>query len=559
MSREALVFQVRRIGDLFQSIPLLDVLSESGNRPVDVVVDDIVLPVSEVFSKDIKLKTYKDILSSFSENDNKHLKSITGFSPSAFLENVNNFLPFLHDFASKYDLAVNLNYDLTNALFLPFFGNKSRGAYALNKSRKDLGLIARTGPSNYLYNLVRNRKYNRLNITDIFSLIGSGAPAAVKKSYNVISLNRNKETVVAGQNRGLRACISVGATSPKRLWPPEYFASLINIIHDNFDGCEFTVVGTSSDAGSALKIREAVKEGVNLIDLTGKTTLSELVYLIKDFDLIVASDTGTLHIAQAFGIPSVAVFTGNANFYETGPSVEKSVAVYSKIDCYPCFEHEPCRFNYACLNDVKPQAAFNAVLAVTEKKMKTCLSMDADSYLKHVFDLLKDASSKGGFSAAVSVRADNSIHFYPVEKRIISKEELASEILKFCWLVVLSENNAGYRRYSDSLKYAGKYYTISMETVDSLINEFSYIKTVFEEGSSSFAGENISGEDQAYCNKFMESVKSLGVNYPYFKLACDYFHDELNFAGAEKAFKDLNVLAGLALKDLTEYRHGVNL
>ncbi|MCL4532733.1 MAG: hypothetical protein M1502_00500, partial [Deltaproteobacteria bacterium] len=50
-----------------------------------------------------------------------------------------------------------------------------------------------------------------------------------------------------------------------------------------------------------------------------------------------------------------------------------------------------------------------------------------------------------------------------------------------------------------------------------------------------------------YFEKFKNSVKSLGLNYSYFKLACDYFIDELNSSGAQKSFNDIILLLDNAI------------
>ncbi len=77
--------------------------------------------------------------------------------------------------------------------------------------------------------------------------------------------------------------------------------------------------------------------------------------------------------------------------------------------------------------------------------------------------------------------------------------------------------------------------------------EISFIKTVFENGLKSFGG----GEGESlYFEKFQDAVKSLGLNYSYLKLACDYFIDELNSSGASKSFNDIILLLDNALNIL---------
>ena len=401
-----LVFQVRRVGDLFQSVPLIEKLSATrGDKEkdsLDIIIDESVSDISGIFSRGVRLLTYEDVFKSFCGANNVPVNAVSGLSASDFLGFLNKFNPFLSIFVKKYKLAVNLNYDAAASLMASFFNGRGKGPLLLDKSPKNNQSILRSGASNYLFNIVKSRNSNRINIVDIFSLIGTDSPADIKSSYDVIGLKKRKKIRRGAKFKdGIRICVSIGATSIKRIWPTSNYAALINLIEGSLKNCEFTIVGTREEAEAASEIKKNLPESVNVIDLTGKTTLPELVYFIKDFDLIIAPDTGTLHIAQIFDVPSVSIFTGNANFYETGPHVEKSAVIYSRIACYPCFEHEPCRVNYACRNDINPADVFN--LALMQLKAGTSDykdNSDGISRLKKAEADIKSGIKKGNFSAA---------------------------------------------------------------------------------------------------------------------------------------------------------------
>jgi len=544
------IFQIRRVGDFFQSVPLIESLysrlNDKKKDRIDILINETVSGIAEIFNPGINLLTYKDVFKSFAGSGNVSLSALSGLSALEFIVFLEKFNPFLSKLLEEYDLAVNLNYDIANALFMNFFKNRKKGATAYNKSIKDSESILRSGASNYLFNSVRNRNSSKINIADIFSLVGINSPAEIKPHYDIVKLKSRRKNRRPDKNQGIiRICVSIGATSVKRVWSSENYAALIKLIGNNFD-CEFTIVGTAEEAGAASEIIKNLSSDINVIDLTGKTALGELVYFIKDFDLIISSDTGTLHIAQIFNIPSVSIFTGNANFYETGPHIKNSLVIYSKADCYPCFEHEPCRFNYACKNDIKPNDVFNLVLLQLKTNKNDCKNIDRISYLKAVKNDIKNSIKKNNFSAAVCEHL-NSVHFYPLVKKEIGKGGLASEILKFCWITVLSEGNAD-TDYDKILRCTRKYYKINKIMLKSLRAEISFVKTVFENGRNSF-GQN-EGKETAYFEKFKESVKSIGNNYNYLKLACDYFIDELNSAGALKSFNDIILLLNNAIQIL---------
>ena len=539
------IFQSRRIGDFFQSVPLMESLFNPDNnvkQTLYILADESVTGISEIFDKNVNFITYKDIFGIFASDNHISLNTLSGLSASDFLLFLNKFTLFLPKYLEKYDIAVNLNYDNLNGLFINFFKNNKKGPIVYNRGHKNNETILISGTSNYLFNAVRSRNLNRINIVDIFSLIGTDKSAEIKYSYDIIKLKSKKISAnikINTVSKQVRICISIGATSAKRIWPADYYAKLIELIGNNFDS-EITLAGTKDEVDAALEIKKKLSPEINLLDLTGKTTLSELVYLIKDFDLLISADTGTLHIAQIFNIPTVSIFTGNANFYETGPHIKDSLVIYSKIDCYPCYEHEPCRFNYACKNDIKPSDVYDLV----QLQLKT-----DKTDLKVIKIGIKNNIKKGNFSVSFCEHF-NSVHFYPFVKEEINKNNLASEVLKFCWLTVLSGDNVK-PDFTKILRNTEKYYRINKITLKSLQAEISYIKAVFENGRDSFglSGEDVN-KDSAYFEKFKEYVKSIGNNYDYLRLACDYFAREIESAGIKKGFNDIIMLLNNATQIL---------
>ena len=74
-----------------------------------------------------------------------------------------------------------------------------------------------------------------------------------------------------------------------------------------------------------------------LINLAGKTTLREAIYLISQCRLFISNDSGLMHIAGALNIPTVAIF-GSTNPVTTSPVGNKSVIVRKEVSCSPCLK-----------------------------------------------------------------------------------------------------------------------------------------------------------------------------------------------------------------------------
>ena len=86
------------------------------------------------------------------------------------------------------------------------------------------------------------------------------------------------------------------------------------------------------------------------IDLSGKTTVEELMGILDTFSIFVTNDSGPMHVASALGTPTVAVF-GPTDERETGPMGRASKIVRKDVDCSPCLFKE-CPTDHRCMHAV---------------------------------------------------------------------------------------------------------------------------------------------------------------------------------------------------------------
>jgi ADP-heptose:LPS heptosyltransferase len=70
--------------------------------------------------------------------------------------------------------------------------------------------------------------------------------------------------------------------------------------------------------------------------LVGQTTLRELVVLLDRSELVIANDSGPMHIAAALGKPLLTIF-GPTNPIRTGPYQRPDAVVRVDIPCSPCY------------------------------------------------------------------------------------------------------------------------------------------------------------------------------------------------------------------------------
>lgn len=123
-----------------------------------------------------------------------------------------------------------------------------------------------------------------------------------------------------------------GGYSLARRWSPEAFATVADTLHQEFDA-QIVLVGTPDDG--AEKVISAMSAPA--VDLTGKTTLTQLADVLRSADLYIGADSGVSHLAAAVRTPMLVIF-GPSNHAAYAPwSPGGSVAILrSAPECSPC-------------------------------------------------------------------------------------------------------------------------------------------------------------------------------------------------------------------------------
>lgn len=131
------------------------------------------------------------------------------------------------------------------------------------------------------------------------------------------------------------ALLLPGTNWVTKRWPAERYAEIIAPLQRDF-GLS-TVIGGGADD---LPIASAIsKFSADHLNLTGKTTLKQLVALIERAAVVIANDSGPMHIAAALGKPLVTPF-GPTNPIRTGPYQRIDSVVRLDIPCSPCYSRK---------------------------------------------------------------------------------------------------------------------------------------------------------------------------------------------------------------------------
>jgi heptosyltransferase-1 len=158
-----------------------------------------------------------------------------------------------------------------------------------------------------------------------------------------------------------RVVLNVGARWATKRWPPAHFAAIGRLAHRRY-GAGLIAVGSAADRPlvDAL-IGELATTPV--LDLCGRTRLSEFAALSQEVDLVVSNDTGPLHLAAAAGARVVGIYTCTSPEL-TGPCGETAIAVRTGVDCAASFR-KSCR-RLDCMTELQPARVWSAVVRQLE-------------------------------------------------------------------------------------------------------------------------------------------------------------------------------------------------
>jgi len=157
--------------------------------------------------------------------------------------------------------------------------------------------------------------------------------------------------------------INPGASygSAKR-WYPDRFANVARNLADKWTA-KVVIFGGPSETDIAADIGRRM-EG-NAVNVAGKTSVRELMALIRRCNFFITNDSGPMHIAAAFDVPLVAIF-GSTDHTGTSPYSSNAVVVRSDVECAPCKLRE-CPTDHRCMTTVTEEAVISAALELADR------------------------------------------------------------------------------------------------------------------------------------------------------------------------------------------------
>jgi heptosyltransferase-2 len=168
------------------------------------------------------------------------------------------------------------------------------------------------------------------------------------------------EQALPGATR--RIGLYFGTRQPAKLWPEAAMVRFAAMVLQRWPEAEAVLIGDATDVERARVLRESLPPGLRarVRDLTGGASFCQTAAALARCDAVVSSDSGPMHIADAVGVPMVAIFSSHNYPKVWAPMNARAVVIHHDIECGPCWKAE-CPVGNRCMANITPEEVLEAL------------------------------------------------------------------------------------------------------------------------------------------------------------------------------------------------------
>lgn len=204
----------------------------------------------------------------------------------------------------------------------------------------------------------RNRHYAE-SFLDV-ALLAGGKPDSkgIEVCYNLTSKEKwgylfNEKSI---NQHSPTVAINPGSDQPKKRLHPDRLADIADRLVEQCNA-RIILLGGPGEMSISQHIQDTMNH--DAINLAGKLTLNDLVYIISQLDLLITNDSAPMHIAAALNIKQVAIFgPGYPELFRPYTSSDNYILIYKHLDCRPCNNKE-CG-HISCIESITSEEVFEA-------------------------------------------------------------------------------------------------------------------------------------------------------------------------------------------------------
>lgn len=336
MSRQVLILNVTRMGDLVQMGPLLARLHEEWPEvSIDLVVDRKFASVAALMTglRDVLAFDFHGVI----DKTRVALQDLVTLHAELFA-----WAEPLRE--RRYDRVINLTFNEPSTFLASYVGAPDRRGACCGW---DGGTVIENDWMAYFTDIHRFRRLNRFNLVDVYALGGSGPGRFAPLRVAVTDTARAWASAFlheAEPRPHQWIAVQAGASDAMKAWRPEHFGLALAHLCRRWSG-GIVMIGTGGEQETIARVVQVYREagGKQAVrNAAGRTSLEQLVALLADCRLLLTNDTGPMHLAVGVGTPVVDLSVGHVDFRETGPYGPGHWVVQPELDCAPCGFQQVC-------------------------------------------------------------------------------------------------------------------------------------------------------------------------------------------------------------------------
>jgi ADP-heptose:LPS heptosyltransferase len=158
-----------------------------------------------------------------------------------------------------------------------------------------------------------------------------------------------------------------GASCSARRYNTPRFARVVELLTQKND-LPILIIGGKREAKTLEPFEELARDNEKIVSLVGKTSIPELAALIRGAALVIANNSASLHIADAFQRPLIVLYSGTEHESQWKPRSSTHRLLRRATECSPCFSFD-CPYSMECL-DIPPEEVVESALALLNQFSK---------------------------------------------------------------------------------------------------------------------------------------------------------------------------------------------
>lgn len=187
--------------------------------------------------------------------------------------------------------------------------------------------------SDWIAALSRFRSENRIQLVELMQADLGGLPASPPR----VNACGDGDIV-----------LHMGSGSMARRLSDAFWGDLIVELCRHRPERRVLLTGSLSEAEATGRVLGEIPAGLPVVNLCGAFSLDELADVLEESALVIAQDTGVLHLAAWLRRPVVGLYHGSACLHETAPWLRGCHVLQAREPCSPCVEGRPTCEDLAC-------------------------------------------------------------------------------------------------------------------------------------------------------------------------------------------------------------------